>query len=81
MLFRSNWQQTEVPLGEDTEAYLVRVMAGATIVAEYEEFQPSFIYSASAQTADGLSGAFNIAVAQVSLRFGPGPFRQVAVGI
>ena len=76
-----NWQQTEVPLGEDTEAYLVRVMAGATIVAEYEEFQPSFIYSASAQTADGLSGAFNIAVAQVSLRFGPGPFRQVAVGI
>ncbi|MFZ1471130.1 MAG: glycoside hydrolase TIM-barrel-like domain-containing protein [Paracoccaceae bacterium] len=76
-----NWQQSEVPLGEETEGYLVRILAGGSILAEYSEAQPSFLYPAGAQAADGVTGAFEIAVAQVSTRFGPGPFRQIEIGI
>jgi hypothetical protein len=75
-----NWQQTDVPLGEDAEIYLVRVLSGSVILAEYDAQTPEFAYSAAAQTADGVSGPFTIAVAQVSGRFGPGPFRHLEVG-
>ncbi len=68
-----SWSQVEVPLAEDAEAYIVRVLSGAAIVAEYQESAPSFSYPAAAQAADGLTGAFGLAVAQVSARFGPAP--------
>lgn len=74
-----SWSQTEVPLGEDFEAYSVRVLSGPVILAQYETDAPIFDYPASAQVADGVTGPFTLAVAQVSTRFGPGPFRDVAV--
>lgn len=74
-----NWSQSEVPLGEDAEVYLVRVLSGEVILAEYETHSATFAYPASAQIADGVAGAFSLAVAQVSTRFGPGPFRSVAI--
>jgi hypothetical protein len=75
-----NWQQPEVPLGEEAEAYAIRVTNGASILAEYAESAPAFTYPAAAQAADGVVGPFFLAVAQVSARFGAGPFRQIAVG-
>ena len=74
-----NWQQPEVPLGEETEAYLLRIMDGDTILSEHQATAASFTYTASAQAADGVAGPFDIAVAQMSARFGPGPFRRVSV--
>lgn len=74
-----NWQQTEVPLGEEVEAYLIRVIAGESILAEYQVALPSFAYPPSAQLADGAGPTFDLSVAQLSMRFGPGPFRQVTV--
>lgn len=73
------WQQVEVPLGEDAEAYLIRVMQGASIFAEYQESATEFQYPVAAQTADGITGPFTLAVAQLSARFGAGPFRTVSV--
>jgi hypothetical protein len=35
---------------------------------------PVWRYEPAAQAADGLTGAFDFAVAQISDRFGPGPF-------
>jgi hypothetical protein len=75
-----NWQSFEVPLAEDAEAYAIRVSVGGVILAEYQTQQPEFDYSAAAQKSDGVVGAFEIAVAQVSVRFGPGPFRQISTG-
>jgi hypothetical protein len=75
-----NWQQVEVPLGEESESYLVRIIEASVIRAKYAVASPQFDYPAAAQAADGLSGPFEIAVAQVSTRFGSGPFRSVAVG-
>lgn len=76
-----NWQQIEVPLGEDAEAYVVRVISGTVIVAEYQVNQPDFAYTAAQQAADGVSGAFMLKVAQVSSRFGTGPFRPAEVAV
>ena len=76
-----SWQSAEVPLAEEGEAYLVRVATSTGIKAEYTRNQPSFAYTAAMRSADGISTEFNLAVAQLSASFGPGPFRQVVVAL
>lgn len=44
-----------VPLGEATEAYEVDVMSGATVLRTLTATSPSVTYSASDQTADGIT--------------------------
>ena len=73
------WQSPEVPLGEDSEAYQVRVILNSAIVAEYTVTQPQFTYTSAMRTANAVSGAFDIAVAQLSTSFGPGPFRKLTL--
>ncbi len=74
-----SWQSAEVPLAEDAELYEIRVVQGAAIVAQYTTFQPQFLYTESMRASDGLMGAFELSVAQVSASFGPGPFRRIGV--
>lgn len=74
-----SWQSTEVPIGEESEAYLVRVIKVDEIQAEYTTTQPSFVYTPAMRSSDGVSTDFQIAVAQLSTSFGPGPFRRVEV--
>ncbi len=74
-----SWQSAEVPLGEDVESYLLRVMDGATIKREVTLATPAWTYPAAMQASDGLSPPFTIAVAQISASFGPGLFRQITV--
>ncbi|WP_299932752.1 glycoside hydrolase/phage tail family protein [uncultured Pelagimonas sp.] len=71
------WDSFEVPLGEDTESYLVRVQQGETVIREAQVSSPIWSYAASQQVSDGLTGEYQIAVAQVSARYGPGPFASV----
>jgi hypothetical protein len=75
-----SWQARDVPLGEQAELYLVRVIADGTVVREVEVSSPSWTYSAAAQQSDGPAADLRIAVAQVSEQFGAGPFRQISVG-
>ncbi|WP_172295811.1 glycoside hydrolase/phage tail family protein [Pseudoruegeria sp. HB172150] len=74
-----SWQSTEVPLGEESESYLVRVIEGGSVVREVSVSAPSHSYSAAARSADGVSGSYQLDVAQVSARFGPGPFRRIVI--
>ena len=74
-----SWQSAEVPLGEEQEAYLVRIIQGNAVVAEYGIQAPSFAYSTAQRLQDGVGGAWRIAVAQLSQQFGPGPFRVLDV--
>ncbi len=74
-----SWQSSEVPLGEDGERYLLRVVQGAAIVFEANVTAPDWTFTATAQSLAGVSGAFTLSVAQVSDRFGPGPFRSLDV--
>ena len=74
-----NWQSIEVPLGEDSEIYRLRIVQAEVIVREEAVATASYVYSAAARASDGIVGAFRVDVAQVSDRFGPGPFRSIAI--
>lgn len=69
-----SWALAEVPLGEESERYLVRVRRGGAIVRETTVSEPHWLYSASMQTEDGHAMPLRIEVAQVSARYGPGLF-------
>ncbi|MFV2053042.1 phage tail protein [Aliiroseovarius sp. YM-037] len=75
-----SWSSYEVPLGEERERYLVRLTQNGSVVREEVVSTPEWVYSASARTADGLTGFYEVAVAQISDRFGPGLFALGSVG-
>lgn len=68
------WQSYEVPLGEEREAYLVRISAAGAVLREVEVLQTTFTYTAAMQVDDGAVGAVDFEIAQISDRFGVGPF-------
>lgn len=74
-----SWEGVEVPLGEEREAYRLRVLVGGSIVRTVETAAPAFTYTAADQAADGATGAFEIRVAQLSVTFGYGPEKGVLV--
>ena len=75
-----SWQGTEVPLGEEVERYLLRVRDGGGIMRrEVTLSAPAFTYSDAMRTSDGGSAPYSIEVAQVSARFGPGPFARIEI--
>lgn len=68
-----SWESLEVPLGEDREAYLLRVLRGVQVLREVQLSAPGWTYPAGLQAADGLQAGDRVGVAQVSDRFGAGP--------
>jgi hypothetical protein len=76
-----SWSAVEVPLGETNEAYLLRVMQGATIAREVTLVQPNWTYPQGMQAADGVTRAFEIHVAQLSDAFGAGPFTRIDIDV
>jgi hypothetical protein len=73
------WQAVEVPLGEETELYSVRVIQADLIRAEYSVPQAQFLYGAAMRLSDLQPGPYRIEVAQISSQYGPGPFRALEV--
>ncbi len=73
-----SWASTEVPLGEAQEAYLLRVTRDGTILREAETAVPGWRYDAAARAADGIAPV-TVEVAQISDRFGPGPFARMVI--
>ncbi len=74
-----SWASVEVPLGESTETYVVRVLAGRAVLREETVTAPTWRYTAAMQAADGAVAPFTFAVAQSSASFGAGPFRALEV--
>ena len=74
-----SWQGAEVPLGEDIEAYLIRVSDADGLKREVTVSTPNWTYSTAERTSDGTTPPFDIQVAQVSGRFGPGPFTRIMI--
>ena len=72
-----SWESVEVPLGEEREAYLLRVVRDGVAVRTVEVTQARWVYTNAMREADGPGVA--VSVAQVSARFGAGPFRSVMV--
>ncbi|MEM1352842.1 MAG: glycoside hydrolase TIM-barrel-like domain-containing protein [Pseudomonadota bacterium] len=74
-----NWDVFEVPLGEERESYSVRVVKNALVLREILVEGPAWSYTLSEQAADGLTGAFDVEVAQMSAVFGPGPAARLSL--
>jgi hypothetical protein len=75
-----SWQSVEVPLGEDSESYLLRLRQGATTLREVAVSSPAWTWTAAAQAADGaIAGPVTAEVRQVSQRFGPGPAATIGL--
>lgn len=68
------WDVADPPVGEDSEAYLVRVRRGVQVLREAQVSQPIWLYGASEMVADGVEAGDVVDVAQISARFGPGKF-------
>lgn len=74
-----SWDGAEVPLAEESERYAVRVIAGGTVLRTEEVASASWRYTAADQAVDGLSPPFALDVAQISARFGVGPFKRIEI--
>lgn len=68
-----------MPLGEVDERYRLRIRDGATVLREVDVTSPSWSYIAALRSADMVPGSYTVEVAQVSERFGPGPYAQLQV--
>jgi len=73
------WDLAEVPLGETSESYLLRVEAGGEVLRELTLPEPNFVYPQGLRTADGVPASYSVGVAQISDRFGPGPFKRIDI--
>ncbi|UWQ47337.1 baseplate multidomain protein megatron [Leisingera aquaemixtae] len=75
-----SWELDEVPLGEETESYRIRVMRGPAVLREETVAAPGWTYPAAAQAADGVQAGDVLEVAQRSARFGAGPAVRGVLG-
>ena len=73
------WNTVEVPLGEDSEAYLLRISKDGVVLREEMLIAPTFSYSSGAQADDGAIGGFQIEVAQISATYGAGLFHRIEI--
>ncbi|WP_166504511.1 glycoside hydrolase TIM-barrel-like domain-containing protein [Thioclava sp. IC9] len=76
-----DWEALDVPLGEASERYRVRVLEGQTIRREVIVSTPEWTYGAAERAEDGMIAAPTFEVAQISDVFGPGlPARLIWTG-
>ncbi|MFQ1700672.1 glycoside hydrolase/phage tail family protein [Loktanella agnita] len=67
------WADGDVPIGEISERYVVRVLQDGILRREDFVANPQWTYSAAAQEAEVGVGPFRVEVAQLSERYGAGP--------
>ncbi|TPE50716.1 baseplate multidomain protein megatron [Amaricoccus solimangrovi] len=74
-----NWQGEEVPLGESSERYAVRVRSRGVLVHEFTVTSTAAVYTLAEQERDSAEGPLVFEVAQVSDQFGPGPYQRISL--
>lgn len=76
------WDLADIPLGEASERYLLRVeTAAGAILREVSLTAPAWTWSAAAQAQNGGAAGKRIAVAQVSDTHGPGAFARREINV
>ncbi|WP_371808657.1 phage tail protein [Ruegeria sp. HKCCD7221] len=75
-----DWAGIDVPLGEESEAYLIQIRAEESLVREELVQNSRWTYTSAAKLADGVSGSYTVQVAQVSASYGPGLQAFLTVG-
>jgi len=74
-----SWEGVEVPLGEASEQYVLRVVDDSGTLREELLATPAFTYTAAMQASDGAVAPYEINVAQLSEQVGPGPFARIVI--
>lgn len=67
-----SWDTLDVPIGEETEGYVARILKDGAIVRETVVNEPAWTYAATDFTRDGMTAPYSFEVAQLSAVFGPG---------
>ena len=69
-----NWEGLEVPLGEDSEAYVVDVLSGTQVKRSLSSNAPLVFYSSQQELADfgAVQNVLSLRIAQVSAAVGRG---------
>ena len=75
------WEQVEVPLGEEREAYAVDIMDGATVKRTIEVDSPTTTYTAAEQVADfgAPQVSVTVRVHQLSATYGRGAAAEASI--
>lgn len=73
------WSLVDVPLGENSESYVVQIWQNTSVLREVVVGQPTWDYPADQRAADGVSGHYEVRVAQISDRFGAGQFGRITI--
>jgi hypothetical protein len=71
------WNGFDVPIGEDRLLFDVRILQGDALLRRVDVQASSHVYTAADQAADGWPQNLVFEVAQVSERFGPGPYGRI----
>ncbi len=76
-----SWEQTEVPLGEDSEAYEVDIMNGASVVRTITATSETATYTSAQQTTDWGSpqSSYTVRVYQMSDSYGRGQYGEATL--
>ena len=75
-----NWNNVEVPLGEDNEQYQVKCLQNGVTIHEETVTEPAWVFEQAQQALAGALSGCQVSVSQVSNRFGPGPAAMIVVG-
>lgn len=73
------WSAGDIPLGEESETYLLRVTQNGILRREEVLTSPVWRYEAAQIAVETGSAPYRLEVAQVSARFGPGPFTALVL--
>ncbi|MEP0070028.1 glycoside hydrolase/phage tail family protein [Pyruvatibacter sp.] len=78
-----SWEQSDVPLGEDAEAYEVDVISAGVAVRTLSTSQPNLIYTAAQQLEDFglLPHSLECDVFQISIAFGRGTPKRTNLNV
>ncbi|WP_281971928.1 baseplate multidomain protein megatron [Ruegeria faecimaris] len=75
-----DWSGLDVPLNEETEAYLVQVRQNGSLIREEVVAQPDWHYTSSMKATDTVTGSYEVSVSQISAAYGPGLPVRLQVG-
>ena len=73
------WDGLDIPVGEESLMFHLRIIASGRTIRTADLSDTAFTYPHALQVADGLSRPFAVEVAQVSARFGAGPYQRIVI--
>ncbi|PUB13121.1 baseplate multidomain protein megatron [Yoonia sediminilitoris] len=75
------WADADVPLSEETEQYMVRVIQTGAVRRQETTTSAQWSYASADATAEVGTAPFRVEVAQMSARYGAGPYTDITLQV